>query len=72
MKRLELAQYMKKNGISDKSISFLPCNGKYCLINEGKKWVIYFDDRNERTYYAEFESEDEACGELLNLAKLNQ
>ena len=72
MKRIELAQYMKKNGISDKAISFLPCNEKYCLINDGNKWVIYFDERRERTYYFEFESEDEACEELLNLAKLNQ
>jgi len=45
---------------------------KILLNYEDEKWVIYFDERCERTYYTEFESEDLICEELLNIAKLNQ
>lgn len=70
MNRMELAKYMKVNGISDRAISFVPENDKYCLIREGTAWHIFFDERRERTFSKKFDS-DEACTELLDLALKN-
>jgi len=72
MNRIELAKYMKAQGLSDKAISFLPCSDKYCLVQNHDKWLIYFDERRERTFSEVYSSESEACVRLLELAKNNQ
>lgn len=72
MNRAELASFMRRNGISDAAVSFTPRNGRYCLIkSESNKWHIFFDDRRERTFFKEFETEEAACEELLRLARMN-
>lgn len=72
MNRIELAKYLKSEGISDRSISFVSTNEKYCLVKDGDEWCIFFDERRDRTFSKKFKTEESACEELLKLVRMNQ
>ena len=67
MDRLELTKKLASHGFSDRAISFVPTNEKYCLLQQDDKWVIYFVERGIETYFQQFDSENDACEHLFNL-----
>lgn len=38
----------------------------YILDREGREWVVYYSERGLRTEERRFQSEDEACADILD------
>lgn len=67
MNRLELTKQLAIAGISDGILSFYPTNDKYCVVQDGRKWIVYFRERGVETYHSEFASEQDACAHLFQI-----
>jgi hypothetical protein len=39
---------------------------RLCIVEENDRWLVYYSERGSRFRIAEFDNEDDACGELLN------
>ena len=43
----------------------------YCLVNDGKRWEVYYAERGEKLDLEVFESEDDACTYLYDILRLD-
>ncbi len=67
MKRIELEQLLKNEKFNPNVYSLdggLP-NDRLCLSVGAGKWCVYYSERGSRFDELYFNSEDEACEELL-------
>jgi hypothetical protein len=71
MNTQDLLKALRKNRIMPEAYSIVnitapPHDEQYVLTKERNMWVIYFEERGERTYEMFYMNEDEACRSFLD------
>ena len=72
MNKYELLTELRKNKINPRAYSIFevtdpPHDEQYVLAKEKNMWVIYFDERGERTLEMYYLNEKEACQSFLEI-----
>jgi hypothetical protein len=66
--RQDLRQQFEREGIQPTAYDLEPGpfgNDTYCLAIDAGGWSVFFAERGERIHETFFDTEDEACHELL-------
>ena len=69
----ELRDYLESHGVHPDAVSIgagLPYESeRYCIVEEGGHWVVYYSERGSKGGLTEFRTEDEACRYLVDLLR---